>query len=119
MRVTVDSLKWYPPDRDFTPVEPPAWVYEGVQKVFLSDLGNPKTLAYIDELAALGVTVVHTGGPAPYFPLRRDGGAGPDAKELAVMRAAFDRMHAAACGSSSASRPTRRSSSSASTRTGG
>jgi hypothetical protein len=65
-----------------------------VQKVFLSDLGNPKTLAYIDELAALGVTVVHTGGPAPYFPLRRDGGLGPDAKELAVLRAAFERMRA-------------------------
>src|SRR5882672_6202640 len=48
------------------------------RKVFIGDFGNPKTLAYMDELAAAGVTVIHTGGPAPYYPLRRDGGTGSD-----------------------------------------
>ncbi len=88
--VTVDSLKWYPQDRDFQPVEPAPWVYEGAQKVFLGDFANPKTLPYLDELAAEGVTVIHTGGPEPYFPLRRDGGAGIDAKESALMKTAFE-----------------------------
>ena len=90
--VTVDSLKWFTPDRDFTPVEPAAWVYEGVQKAFVGDFANPKTFPYIDDLAALGVTVIHTGGPEPYSPLRRDGGAGIDAKEGALMHTAFERM---------------------------
>jgi hypothetical protein len=90
--VTTDSLKWYTPDRDFKPIEPAPWVYEGVQKVFVSDLGNPNTLASIDELAALGVTVVHTGGPDPYYPLRRDGGGGPQGKRHEEMQTAFERM---------------------------
>jgi hypothetical protein len=51
-----------------------------VQKAFAGDFANPKSLPYVDELAAAGVTVIHTGGPEPYFPLRRDGGAGIDAK---------------------------------------
>jgi hypothetical protein len=78
--VTVDSLKWFTPDRDFAPIEPAAWVYEGVQKAFAGDFANPNSLPYVDELAASGVTVIHTGGPDPYFPLRRDGGAGIDEK---------------------------------------
>src|SRR5437868_3967511 len=90
--VTIDSLKWYTQDRDFKPVEPAAWVYEGVQKAFVGDFANPKTLPYVDELAGIGVTVIHTGGPEPYFPLRRDGGAGIDAKEGALMQTAFERM---------------------------
>jgi hypothetical protein len=67
--VTTDSLKWFTQDRDFAPVEPAAWVYEGVQKAFAGDFANPKSLPYVDELAAAGVTVIHTGGPDPYFPL--------------------------------------------------
>src|SRR5436190_17838563 len=60
--VSTDSLKWYTPDRDFLPIEPAAWVYEGVQKAFAGDFANPKSLPYVDELAAAGVTVIHTGG---------------------------------------------------------
>lgn len=90
--VTLESLKWFTPDRDFTAVEPAAWVYEGVQKAFVGDFANPKTLPYVDDLAALGVTVIHTGGPDPYFPLRRDGGAGIEAEESALMQTAFERM---------------------------
>jgi hypothetical protein len=87
--VTVESLKWFTQDRDFQPVEPAAWVYDGVQKAFVGDFANPKTFPYIDELAAVGVTVIHTGGPEPYSPLKRDGGKGIDAKESALMHAAF------------------------------
>ena len=56
------------------------------------DFANPKTLPYIDELAALGVTVIHTGGPEPYFPLRRDGGTGIDAQQSELLQTAFERM---------------------------
>ncbi|HWE92473.1 MAG TPA: alpha-amylase family protein [Tepidisphaeraceae bacterium] len=90
--VTMESLKWYTPDRDFKPVEPAAWVYEGVQKAFAGDFANPKSLPYVDELAAAGVTVIHTGGPGAYFPLRQDGGTGADAKERALFETAFDRI---------------------------
>ena len=90
--VTMDSLKWFTQDRDFQPIEPAAWVYEGVQKAFVGDFANPKTFPYIDDLAAVGVTVIHTGGPEPYSPLKRDGGSGFDAKESALMQAAFERM---------------------------
>ncbi len=90
--VKMESLKWYPQDRDFQPVEPAPWVYEGVQKVFIGSLEDPKTTAYIDELAGLGVTVMHTGGPSPYFPLRREGGEGFDPKESAVMKTSFAHM---------------------------
>ena len=90
--LTTESLKWFTPDRDFKAVEPAAWVYEGVQKVFLGDFANPKTLPYLDELAAAGVTVIHTGGPDPYFPLRSAGGTGISAKEAALMKTAFTRM---------------------------
>src|SRR5437764_1425328 len=87
---TLASLKWYTPDRDFRPIEPAPWVYEGVQKVFIGDFANQKTLPYMDELAAAGVTVIHSGGPAPYYPLRRDGGTGSDPKEAAALKAAFE-----------------------------
>src|SRR6478736_3648584 len=90
--VSVESLKWYTQDRDFLPVEPAAWVYEGVQKAFAGDFANPKSLAYVDELAAAGVTVIHTGGPDPYYPLRRDGGTGLAAKDSDLMKTAFERM---------------------------
>lgn len=90
---TFASLSWYTPDREFKPVEPAPWVYEGVQKVFLGDFGNPKTLPYMDELAAAGVTVIHTGGPAPYYPLRRDGGTGDVSKESELLRKAIEHAH--------------------------
>ena len=64
-----DELRpFHVPDRDFKPVEPAGWVRDGALKVFLplDDLGT------IDEVAALGVTIVHSSGPWPYFPLRRD-----------------------------------------------
>jgi hypothetical protein len=89
---TIEGLKWYTPDREFKPVEPAAWVYEGIQKAFVGDFANPKTLPYIDELAAMGVTVVHLGGPEPYYPPKREGGAYSNPAEQSVMRAAFDRM---------------------------
>jgi hypothetical protein len=89
---TVESLKWYTPDREFKPVEPAPWVYEGIQKAFVGDFANPKTLPYIDELAAMGVTVVHLGGPEPYYPPKREGGAYSNPAERSIMRAAFDRM---------------------------
>ncbi len=91
---TTASLKWYAPDRNFKPIEPAPWVYEGVQKVFLGDFGNPKSFAYMDELAAAGVTVLHTGGPAPYFPLRRDGGKGDVSKESDLLKKAIEHAHA-------------------------
>jgi hypothetical protein len=89
---TVEALAWYTPDRDFKPVEPAPWVYEGIQKAFVADFANPKTLPYIDELAAKGVTVIHLGGPEPYYPPKRAGGAYSNAEERALMRTAFDRM---------------------------
>jgi hypothetical protein len=92
MTVTTDTLKWFTPDQDFQPIEPAAWVYEGVQKAFVGDFANPKTLPYIDELASLGVTVIHTGGPEPYSPLRRDGGTGIDARQSELLQTAFERM---------------------------
>jgi hypothetical protein len=90
--VTTDSLKWFTPDRDFKAIEPADWVYEGVQKAFAGDFANPKSLPYVDALAAAGVTVIHTGGPEPYYPLRRDGGPGIEARESTLMHAAFERM---------------------------
>ncbi len=88
----VETLKWYTPDRDFKPVEPAPWVYEGIQKAFVGDFANPKTLPYIDELAALGVTVIHLGGPEPYYPPKRAGGAYSTPAERAMMHAAFERI---------------------------
>ncbi len=50
------------------------------------------TSPYIDELAEMGVTVIHTGGPDPYFPLRREGGAGPAPKDGDPLLSAFDHI---------------------------
>ena len=90
--LTLDRLSWYTPDREFQPIEPAPWVYEGVQKVFLGDWTNPRTFEYLEELAAMGVTVIHTGGPAPCFPLKKHGGADADPKESAVLKSAFERL---------------------------
>jgi hypothetical protein len=89
---TIETLKWYTPDRDFKPVEPAPWVFEGIQKAFVGDFANPKTLPYLDELAAMGVTVIHLGGPEPYYPPKRPGGAYRAPAERSLMHAAFERM---------------------------
>ncbi|MFN0127812.1 MAG: ThuA domain-containing protein [Verrucomicrobiales bacterium] len=47
---------------------PPDWVLDGAVKLFVPLEDH----AVIGEAAAAGVTVVHAGGPAPYWPLRRD-----------------------------------------------
>jgi hypothetical protein len=88
----LESLPWYTQDRDFRPVEPAPWVHEGVQKAFLGNFADPRTPETIDALAAMGVTVIHTGGPAPYYPLRRDGWTDPDPRERAILETAFRRM---------------------------
>jgi hypothetical protein len=90
--LSLDSLPWYTPDKDFVPVIPAPWVYEGVQKAFLADLGNPATLTKIDQLAAAGVTVIHTGGPEPYYPLQRDGGKGAPETQRTELLNAYARM---------------------------
>ena len=87
-----DAFSWYTPDSAFQPIEPAPWVYSGVQKAFVGDLGNPQTLTYINSLAALGVTVIHTGGPEPYYPLIRDGGTGLPPAERARLQTSFARM---------------------------
>ncbi len=88
-----DILRFYTTDRDFEPVEPASWVYEGVQKAFISALENPETLKYIDELASMGVTVIHTAGPEPYYPLRHDNAkAGTEPKQRAILTAVYERM---------------------------
>ncbi|MCU0718438.1 MAG: ThuA domain-containing protein [Pirellula sp.] len=89
---TMESLSWYVQDRDFQPIEPAPWVYEGVQKVFLLDYANPVTLPYIDELREMGVTVVHTAGPDPYFPLRRDGETGQASAERDRLMSVYDHI---------------------------
>ncbi|MEI6914373.1 MAG: alpha-amylase family protein [Armatimonadota bacterium] len=93
--VTMDSLKWYTPDRDFKPIEPAPWVLDGVQKAFVScDMSDPKSVAYIDELIAMGVTVMHTGGPSPYYPLHNtDPNSGPTRRERDGTKKAYDYMH--------------------------
>ncbi|MFO1063356.1 MAG: alpha-amylase family protein [Pirellulales bacterium] len=56
------------PDSEFVGVEPPTWVLDGVAKVFL----GLEDHAGIEEAAKIGATVLHAGGPSPYYPLRRD-----------------------------------------------
>jgi len=63
-----DLLAFHLKDKDFKPIEPAAWVYEGILKAFVP-LEDTQT---IDELATLGVTVIHSGGPWPYYPLVKD-----------------------------------------------
>ncbi|MBL8889222.1 MAG: beta-galactosidase trimerization domain-containing protein [Planctomycetaceae bacterium] len=62
------DVPYLTPDRQFTSVQAPAWVKEGAVKVFLS-LDDQASIA---ETAAIGATIVHAGGPALYYPLRRD-----------------------------------------------
>ncbi|MEI6914930.1 MAG: beta-galactosidase trimerization domain-containing protein, partial [Armatimonadota bacterium] len=93
--VALSSLKWYTPDSQFKPVDVAPWVYEGVQKVFLGNFADPSQMKYIDELADLGVTAIHTGGPDPYYPLRKDKlDGGPNSKDTELMKAAFAKMKA-------------------------
>src|SRR5689334_15132582 len=61
-------LPFYTKDADFKGVEPPDWVLDGVVKVFI----GLEDLKSIDETAAIGATIVHAGGPSPYYPLRKD-----------------------------------------------
>ena len=92
-RISVDALSWYTPDSKFQPIEPAPWVYEGVQKAFITSLEDPKTLPFIDELAKIGVTVIHTAGPDPYYPLRSvDPNSGEDPAKRDYLMRAFDRM---------------------------
>lgn len=61
-------LPFFTPDAAFKGVEPPDWVLDGVVKVFLALEDHTS----IDETAAIGATIIHAGGPSPYYPLRRD-----------------------------------------------
>ena len=63
-----DPLAFHVKDKDFVGVTPPAWVLDGAVKVFLP-IEDHKA---IDEAAAVGATVLHAGGPWPYYPLLRD-----------------------------------------------
>lgn len=62
------DVPYLTPDRQFAGVQAPAWVKEGVVKVFLS-LDDQTSIV---ETAAIGATIVHAGGPALYYPLRSD-----------------------------------------------
>jgi len=95
--LTMSSLAWYTQDRDFKPVEVAPWVYEGVQKAFyFPNPDDPKTMDYVDELAAMGVTVMHTGGPEMYYPLKVDKpDSGPDPKQDARLKVSYERMRKA------------------------
>jgi len=68
LRSAAAPLPFLTPDSDFKGVEPPDWVLDGAVKVFLG-LEDKQS---IDEVAAIGATVVHAAGPSPYYPLRRD-----------------------------------------------
>src|SRR6187551_1807959 len=59
---------FYTKDADFKGVEPPDWVLDGVVKVFL----GLEDQTSIDETAAIGATIIHAGGPSPYYPLQKD-----------------------------------------------
>ncbi len=80
----VGDLPFITPDREFRSVEPPSWVLEGAAKVFLPiDDANA-----ITEAASAGATILHAGGPALYYPLRKEDStsgipAGESAKLLA------------------------------------
>lgn len=75
-------------DARFQGIQPPGWVLEGVAKMFLSLDDHPA----IDEAAALGVTVVHAGGPSLYYPLRKhDPSSGIPAGEKAKLLAGIAR----------------------------
>lgn len=55
-------------DSQFTGVNPPPWVLDGVAKIFL----GLEDIQSIDEAGQLGVTILHAVGPSPYYPLRRE-----------------------------------------------
>jgi len=83
-----EPLPFLTADADFKGVEPPDWVLDGAVKVFLP-LEDHQT---IDEVAAIGATVVHAGGPSPYYPLRKDDPAsGVPAEEKAKLMAGIVR----------------------------
>ena len=78
-----EPLPFLTSDAEFRGVEPPDWVLDGAVKIFLA----LEDRAAIDEAAATGVTVVHAGGPSPYYPLRRDDPAsGVPAEESETLR---------------------------------
>jgi len=79
-----DVLSFHVPDRNFQGVDAPNWVLDGALKVFLP-LEDANS---IDEVAKLGVTVIHSGGPSPYYPLVRDDpNSGLPARERAAYKA--------------------------------
>ncbi len=80
------------PDSRFEAVQAPNWVLDGVVKVFLS-LDDHRS---IDETAAIGATIVHAGGPSPYYPLRADhpqSGVPADEREKLVAGIARAKRH--------------------------
>ncbi len=78
-----EELPFLTPDARFHGVEPPDWVLDGAVKAFVG-LEDHQS---IDELAALGTTVIHAGGPSPYYPLRKDD---PDSGVPAAERAKLE-----------------------------
>ena len=62
------ELPFVTPDAKFEAVQPPDWVLDGAAKVFL----GLEDIPAIEEAGKLGATILHAGGPAPYYPLRRD-----------------------------------------------
>ena len=88
-----DILSFRVKDRDFEPVEPPDWVYDGVIKGFVTGVENaPAVFDEIDKAAADGATVIHTVGFNPYYPLVRDDPkSGLSAEKSAAIHAAVAR----------------------------
>ena len=64
----VENKSGLTPDSQFVGVDPPDWVLDGALCVFLP----LEDLQGIEETAAMGATIVHAGGPSPYYPLQRD-----------------------------------------------
>ena len=62
------SKSFLTPDSQFTGVNPPNWLLDGVAKIFL----GLEDIQSIDEAGKLGVTILHAAGPSPYYPLRRE-----------------------------------------------
>lgn len=76
------------PDTDFQPIVPADWVRDGAVKVFLPIEDHQG----IDEAAQLGATILHAGGPSPYYPLLRDDShSGIPAEERARLQAGIAR----------------------------
>ncbi len=66
--VQISPSEYLTPDSEFQSVDPPDWVLDGAVKVFLS----LDDLQGIQDTAAIGATVIHAGGPSPYYPLRKE-----------------------------------------------